>query len=555
MKKLRFLLIVPLFFFGAPLLEAQEKYWVLFTDKEGVSFDPHTYFDPLAIERRIKHNIPLNHYTDRPVREDYITQIGLLSDSLTATTRWFNGVAGYFSTENIRIIEKLPFVHEVIPIQSTVALAFAKEESDGVTLTFGAAKLAKAQLTLMGGQYFEENNFNGKGIRIAVFDAGFPGVDMHETFSHIRNRNGIKATYDFVKNREFVYSYSAHGTMTLSCIGGIFGGQKLGMATGADFLLARTEIGNREPLSEEENWLQAAEWADKHGAHIINSSLGYTEQRYFQKDMTGKKTLVTRAGNMAASKGILVVNAAGNEGSGSWTIIGAPADADSVLAVGGLNPWTGIHTSFGSYGPTADGRLKPNVCAPAYVIAQGKKNIQEVPGTSFSSPLTSGFAACLLHSNPNMLAMELFRAIEQSGNLYPFFDYAHGYGTPQGDKALKIQPPVSATFDVSEKNDYLVVTIKPDQLEIIYSTYSLRMNNGKGNREHPDDEGYNSSTHPPLPQIPPYFYWHLEDKDGKLTEYEVVLVQEEEVFKIPLSYLAGKKIRMHYKGYTEEKMF
>ncbi|MFN3916766.1 MAG: S8 family serine peptidase [Flavobacteriales bacterium] len=546
--------IMLVLFSGIFSSQAQDKYWVLFTNKDGVSFNPHEYFHPLAIERRIKHNIPLNHYTDRPVREDYLTQVSLHADSIKAVTRWFNGICGYFNSENINVVAKLPFVKEIVKIESQVTLAYENESRYATLMSDGAKKLAKSQISLMGGEYFEDKNFNGKGIRIAIFDAGFPGVDRSTSFSHIRNRNGIKATYDFVKNKEFVYGYNAHGAMTLSCVGGKYGDVKLGMATDSDFLLARTEIASREPYSEEENWLQAAEWADRHGAHIINSSLGYTDKRYFQRDMDGKTSMITRAGNMAASKGILVVNSAGNEGGGGWTIIGAPADADSVLAVGGLNPWTGMHTTFGSLGPTADGRLKPNVCAPAHVIAQGKNEVKEVPGTSFSSPLTAGFAACLLQSNPDMKVMELFAAVEKSGNLYPYFDYAHGYGTPQGDRAMKNLAESKPTFEVFEENNLIRVKINDESFEMIHATFLLYISEEHQNI-HIGDESYNSASYSSLPKIPPYFYWHLEDEDGKLLEYKVLNVQSQHIFHKPYEELRKKTIRMHYKGYTYVKTF
>ena len=67
--------------------------------------------------------------------------------------------------------------------------------------------------------------------------------------------------------------------MVLSCIAGVKDSVRLGLAPNAEFLLARTERSRREPFSEEENWLAAAEWADRNGADIINSSLGYVHHR------------------------------------------------------------------------------------------------------------------------------------------------------------------------------------------------------------------------------------------------------------------------------------
>lgn len=167
------------------------------------------------------------------------------------------------------------------------------------------------------------------------------------------------------------------------------------MASNAEFLLARTEV-NAEPFAEEEWWLAAAEWAGKNGAHIINSSLGYTYHRYFPEQMDRKTSLVARAANMAASKGIIVVNAMGNDGDNSWKAVGTPADADTVLSVGSVDPYKEYKINFSSFGPTVDGRMKPNVTNSGFAaVAVKKDKLGNAHGTSFASPLISGFVACI----------------------------------------------------------------------------------------------------------------------------------------------------------------
>jgi len=166
--------------------------------------------------------------------------------------------------------------------------------------------------------------------------------------------------------------------------------------------------------------------------------LGYTKNRYFKKDMDGITSLVTRAGNLAARKGMLVVNAIGNDGDTKWRTMGAPADADSVLTVGGIDPFYNYHINFSSVGPTYDGRMKPNVSAYGETIVAGKEKLQDVFGTSFSTPLTAGFVACAWQLRKHLTNMQLFHEIEKSGNLYPYFDYAHGYGIPQASYFIKV---------------------------------------------------------------------------------------------------------------------
>ena len=191
-----------------------------------------------------------------------------------------------------------------------------------------------------------------------------------------------------------------------------------------------------EPFKEEVWWQQAVEWADKNGAMIISSSLGYGKDRYYTRDMDGT-SYVARAANMAARKGMLVVNSAGNEADdSSWQYIITPSDADSVLCIGGItHSLTDYeHISFASFGPSADGRQKPNLCAIAHVKAAAPKHdsaYSDVYGTSFSCPLVAGFAACAWQTQRGMTNMQLFDALQRSGDLYPYCDYAFGYGVPQ----------------------------------------------------------------------------------------------------------------------------
>jgi len=413
---------------------SQYHYLVFFTDKAGVSFNPYDYFDRKAIERRRKLQIPIceEEETDLPLKQAYVDTVTLIADSVRYHLRWFNALEVWASFSDIEKIKSLFFVKEIMPvISSDKQIASYKFELDSLK-----NNLLSKQLDVMGGNMFVNRNITGKGVRIAVFDAGFPTVDTSPVFEHLRKNRQIIKTWDFVRNCKNVYDRNQHGLMTLSCIAGMVKDKYIGLATGAEFLLARTETWT-EPFSEELNWLAAVEWADKNGADIISSSLGYTDNRYFKKDMDGMTALVTRAGNLAARKGILVVNAIGNDGDDKWRIMGAPADADSVLTVGGVQPFYNYHISFSALGPTSDGRIKPNVVAYGEAIVAGKNKMKNVFGTSFATPFVAGFAACVWQLDTTMTNMELFDEIEKSGNLYPYFDYAHGYGIPQAAYFLK----------------------------------------------------------------------------------------------------------------------
>ena len=354
-------------------LRAQECYWVMFADKAGTTFDPYTYFDAKAIERYQLNGADLYDLSNYPLNQNYVAQVAALSTEEVGQSRWLNAEAIMATPEQVAAIEQLPFVTRVVMLAGDMQTASYNEtdmdEASLATALNNFDNTLSDQLKRMGGKYFRAKGIDGKGIRIAVFDGGFPQVNTHMAFKHLRDEGRIIKTWNFPNNKENVYGWNSHGTMTLSCIAGKTPNRDLGLATGAEFLLARTEV-NTEPKKEEVWWQMAVEWADKNGAQIISSSLGYGKDRYYTKDMDGT-SLVAKAGNMAARKGILVCNSAGNEGTDkTWRTIITPSDADSVLCVGGIeHSLTDYsHISFSSYGPSADGRQKPNVVASATPI-------------------------------------------------------------------------------------------------------------------------------------------------------------------------------------------
>ncbi len=552
--------------FSISYAQHDDKYLVVFTDKDGVEFNPHTYFDAKAIERRKRHDYNLNHYTDRPVRADYVNSLEQFVDSTGRTLRWHNGVVVFADESSISSIKELKHVKQVLRFGESKAVLAKNDE-----FTQGQLKLAKAQIKRMQGELFRKANITAKGMRIAILDAGFPGVEYLEAFEHIRAKKRIIAHRDFIKKKNDTYKGHSHGTMVLSNIAGILNGIPLGMATDAEFLLARTENVFSDGISDEENWLAAMEWADKNGAQLINSSLGYTKRMYFRKDMDGVSALVTRTGNLAASKGILVVNSAGNEGDDvDWRTIGAPADADSVLAVGAINPWTNLQASWSSYGPSADERTKPNVSAYGYAVVMTKSGPEMATGTSFASPLTCGFAACAWQCNVDRSVMELFNALEASGDLHPYYDYAHGHGVPQASYFIDSIPKtaIENPFEIDYDSTDFKVNIKKE----FFSRASLSMLNyySEGSfifdgHEHGDetistggeaflhhgDGHYNELSTGIHSGTPEYFYYSIGGEE-LLDIYYVIGVEETEVLDIPISKsMKGKYLRMHYKGYTE----
>lgn len=540
-------LLIIVFFASFANAQNYGKYWVFFKDKPTESFDPYTYFDEKALERRQKHALPAYDFSDLPVDEAYIKAISGIADSIGFVSRWFNGMVFYGNSQQLEEVKGLGFVLETFEAARGNAMLASVDETPGELyedLSEEEKTLMENQLLSLGSEEFKRSNIDGKGIRIAVFDAGFPGVDNHPAFEHIRKENRIVKTYDFIRKREKVYGANSHGTMVLSCIAGMADGKNIGLATGAEFLLARTERAFMEPFSEEEHWMAAAEWADKNGADIINSSLGYTRHRYFREQMDGS-SLVARAASMAVAKGMLVVNAAGNDGHEDWKIIGTPADADSVLAVGGIDPETFFHVYFSSFGPTARQLMKPNVCSYGVVIAANARKLTKTQGTSFASPLIAGFAACAMQLKPGLKAMELFREIEKSGDFYPYYDYAHGFGIPRAAYFTGNLTESPKTLDLTVDKFSVKVQVKP---EFMPQDDSPEVPLKEGSREIVSKPYESQRKH--------YFYYHIEGQNGVLEKYYIVEVESQEVLKLPVSdFKSGQTLRVHYRGYTQSHNF
>ena len=526
-KRLKFVLCI--FFCFQSLQIVAEKYWISFTDKNGVDFDPYSYFSERTIMQRLQSATSLCDEKDFPVNKNYIEAVSRYCDSIGNCSRWLNGIAVHTTSEKAAQIEKLKFVAHVESMTSSMLLAMENEgtfDLDNYNLA-----LLHYQTDRLGGKDFTAKNITGKSVRIAVLDAGFKGTETNPAFKKLRDEKRIIATYDFIKNTENVYVSHWHGSAALSCIVGELDTLKIGLAIGAEILLARTENVARETYSEEENWLAAAEWADKNGANIISSSLGYTYHRYFNTELNGRQSLVARAATIAASKGILVVNSAGNEFKDNWHFLSTPADADSVLAVGGTDPNTDLQIYFSSVGPTSDGRMKPNVTAPGEVICTDVVGLHQSLGTSFSAPLVTGFAACAWETNRGLSNMQLFRAIEKSAHLYPYFDYAHGYGIPQAKYFLDTVRSKEPTFDFVIVNGEIKVILRE---KYSYSQQEQAL-------------GYQAQRN---------FFYKITAKDGTIKSYTVFFADRKEMLDLQATdFSEGDEITVHFEGYTSSLDF
>ncbi len=463
--------IVFIFVLNITALKAQNFYWVGFSDKNNTTYslsNPGQYLSERAIQRRVNQNIPIDSL-DLPVSPDYISQIVKSGITLIHSSKWLNGITVCVEIDSFeQQVLRLPFVTEVQLTkrenqQKSVFNKFSESDvlSNNSSIDTSWYGTSVYQAGLLNGQYLHQKNFLGKGIQIAVLDGGFYNVDSYPAFDSLWINNRILGIHDFVNDSSDFFQTNYHGMSVLSCMGGFVSGELVGTAPEASYWLLRSEDTGSENIIEEDNWVAAAEFADSVGADIINSSLGYSEfddttANHTYADMDGKTTRVTRAANIAASRGILVVNSAGNEGNKKWKYIVAPSDGDNVIAVGATDS-EGVAAYFSSLGPASDGDIKPNLASMGLndYLVRSDGNLGYNNGTSFASPVLAGAAACLWQANPNATAAEIKNALERSAHLYETPDSLLGFGIPNMEIAQQILNP-SPVEKLIENNNWQV---------------------------------------------------------------------------------------------------
>lgn len=482
------------------------KYWVQLKDKNNSPYSvtrPTEFLTQKAIDRRKKNGIAITEQ-DFPVNPAYIKQISAIKGvTVLNTSRWFNTVTVAVENDDIMIkVNKLPIVVNakllsITPKGTTnygdqTPLSIGEMPPPPPMNTPGSENVeqntytgdskdfygkAKRQIEMLNGIKMHNSGFTGYGVTIAVIDAGFYQVNNLNAFRKAFAMQQIVATWDFVMGNEFVYEDNSHGMSVLSCMLAGEDGKMVGTAPDATYYLLRSEDADSEYPIEESNWVSAAEYADSVGADVINSSLGYTVYDdtlfgYNYNQMDGKTAIITRAADIAASKGIIVCNAAGNSGNKSWKHIGAPADAAKILSVAAVNA-DEQKASFSSFGPTADGRIKPDVAAMGFATVVAKSNNQYIPGngTSYASPVLCGMVACLVQGNPTAKSADIIEAIKMSCDRYPLADTALGNGVPDFYLA-HIMLGKATEFDYTKDQMVEFYTDSTDNQFLIYNYYS-----------------------------------------------------------------------------------
>ena len=428
------------------------KYWVEFTDKDNSPFctcRPAEFLSARALVRRARAGIAVVE-NDLPVNPAYLEKLKAAGAKIHHTSRWLNAATLLTDSVTARQIATFPFVKKVEyigwhikprnkpnpPLKTRKPLPTSPKAKSGDPDLGWAASISTENERLWT-SFLYYTGHRGAGIWVAVMDGGFTNVDVSPFFDSSAMHNRLFSGWDFVERDQYVFEDAAHGTSVLSVMAANIPGYFVGTAPDATYFCLKTEdVGGELPV-EEANWIAGAEWADSIGVDIINASLGYTVfsdtalgHRYLQLD--GRTAIGSRGATIAATKGMIICNSAGNSGDEPWRHIGVPADAPGVIAVGAID-FEDKRASFSSLGPTADGRIKPDLVAPGQMVITATTNGTDLgysSGTSVASPILAGSLAALWSAFPEKTATEILDATFASADQNNRPDNELGYGIP-----------------------------------------------------------------------------------------------------------------------------
>jgi serine protease AprX len=443
----RFLLLYLLF---TCLAHAQEDAWVYFTDKPDAAYylaNPLEILTQKALDRRTAQGIALDEI-DVPIHTEYVTGIDAAAGiTIMAQSKWLNAVHVRGTQADINALENLSYVDHVYFANTALNNGRVMQPAQTATVqntqenySYGNSA---TQVQMLNAHLLHQDGYTGEGITIAVLDAGFPEVNSAQPFQHLINNGLVLGGYDYVNNSASFYTGGNHGTRVLSTLGGYTEGQLVGTAPDAFYYLFITEDVNAENPVEESYWVEAAEEADRLGVDIISSSLGYVDYdnpsySYTYADLNGQTAFITRGADIAFSRGMLVVVSAGNDGAQEQPYICVPADAFNVLTVGAVDS-VEQYAYFSSIGPSADGRIKPDVMAMGLgaTYANTDGTFSTGNGTSFSAPIMAGAIACLWQASPNKTNAQIMQIVKKSADRYNNPNGYYGFGIPDFATALE----------------------------------------------------------------------------------------------------------------------
>ncbi|MBC7946441.1 MAG: S8 family peptidase [Chitinophagaceae bacterium] len=453
MKKNLFLSIIVLLVAHASLAQLS-RFIVTFKHKGATTFtlaNPSAFLSQRAIDRRTRYGIAIDS-TDMPVPVAYINQVKSITGvTFLNASRWLNAITVDTTDPGAyAAITALPFVQSISSIAArmpntgvgkwnnvnVIPVSTSNRETGTAADYFDYGTASYNEIHLQKGEFLHNIGLRGQGMQISILDAGFFNYTTLDAMDSIVANGQVLSTWDFVNKEASVVEDHSHGMQCLSTIAANIPGQFIGKAPKASFHLFKTEDVASEYPIEEFNWVCGAERADSSGTDILTSSVAYNTfdnaaLNHTYADMDGNTTIVTRGADLAARKGIMVFNSVGNDGNGSWHYLLAPSDGDSVVAVGAVNS-AGAVWPGSSYGPSSDGRIKPDIASVGWIaLIQGTGNfVGTGTGTSFACPNMAGLATCLWQGFPEVNNMRIVRALKEAGSIAATPNDRIGYGIP-----------------------------------------------------------------------------------------------------------------------------
>lgn len=424
----------------------QQKYWIYFKDKNC-----------------------LQDCRDQPINEKNIEHIQELNIHIIAQSNWLNAVSVVLDTHQANALGHLPFIKKISPVNNKIKIATFQYDTNG----YGKA------LAQINAKAFAAAGLSGKGIKIGVIDGGFLRADKQKYLKHLIDNNQIKAYRNFIE-RDIKDPFGGsfinnddHGSEVLTYITGANNGRVKGLATHAGFYLARTDQSNREYRGEEDYWVEALEWMYEQGVRLVNSSVGYStgydieNENYTPTMVDGESSAITQAANIAArEKNMLIVISAGNDGNNNFRVISVPADAEGVITVGATDYEHWQKAGYSSVGPETLGYIKPEVSC----FAAG--------GTSFSAPVITGVAACIMEADSTLTSAEVKEVIIKSSHLYRVPNDYIGYGVPDAEKILNLirgKPPYDQINHIKTTACKLNIQLTGKDVVVFHKTDSVHV--------------------------------------------------------------------------------
>lgn len=454
--------------------------WVFFQDKganrSGRALDElRSTYDPRAIERRMLRRTASGLFDERdlPLDETYVESVIASGAELRIRSRWLNAVSVTADLSSLETIAQYDCVRSIEPVNrlsvppTTNAPVTSRPERGDF---YGASESQLSQINLIA---LHEAGMTGKGVRIGVLDTGFR--TSHAAFTRADHGLNIVAEYDFVNNDDNAgidpgdpSTQHDHGTLILGTMAAYSPGTLVGGAFDASYILAKVESVEFENHAEEDYFVAGLEFIEANGGDVATSSVVIFNS-YTQGQLDGETSVMTRAFNAATDNGLHCFQGAGNDGhdrNPRTSHLLPPADAFDVNTVGAVTP-IGTVASFSSDGPTADGRVKPEILAPGegtYTVdPQNDAGLATASGTSLATPLAAAAAACLIQDHPNWTVFQLREALARSADYFVQHEthdplFVRGYGLIDAMAAYTVIDP----SNVDPANEAVVPSIGKD---------------------------------------------------------------------------------------------